>query len=168
MKQTQHTTVHPVLATTAAHFEAGRKLVSTYIQSLPFDVSFQDYEGDIKNLHQVYAAPTGALWLLEKEGRYLGCSGVRKLEEGICELKRTYIHPELRGKGMGQLLLEKCLESGRSLGYQKMYLDTHLSMKPAIALYEKNGFKDIHAYCYNPMEATRYLGVDLAQWCGNT
>lgn len=156
-----HPSVKAVLATNENQFEDARILVRQYIESLPFDVSFQNYEKDIQNLDKVYTAPKGAFWMLEQDGSFVACSGIRYLEPGICELKRTYVMPEARSQGLGQLLVSKCLESAKALGYEKIYLDTHLSMTPAISLYEKNGFKDIHAYCYNPMEATRYLGRDL-------
>lgn len=150
-----------VLAQTAEHFNAGRQLVAEYIGALSFDVSFQNYEVDIAELHTMYNKPHGALWLVEEEGRYKGCSGVRKIDEQICELKRTYLQPELRGKGLGQLLLQYCMNVAREIGYQKMYLDTHLDMGPAIALYTKNGFKDIPPYYHNPIEETKYLGLEL-------
>jgi len=151
----------PILAHTEEHFEAGRQLVIEYVEALHFDVSFQNYEVDLAQLHIMYNKPHGALWLIEENGAYKGCSGVRRINEQICELKRTYVKSELRGKGLGQLLLQHCIDSAREIGYQKMFLDTHLDMGPAIALYRKNGFKDIPAYYHNPIEETKYLGLEL-------
>jgi putative acetyltransferase len=80
----------------------------------------------------------------ENENKILGCGGIAPLKGGneeICELRKMYFYPELRGQGMGHQMIEKCLEAARNLGYKYCYLETVERMETANYLYQKMGFR---------------------------
>ena len=151
-----------ILANDLQHFVAGRALFREYFATLDFDISFQDPDGELRDFAQIYSSPEGAMLLVKEGSNYVGCAGIREQSEGVCELKRTYLQPGSRGKGLGKQLLLSCMEEARRLGYRQMVLDTHsVKMTAAIAMYKKHGFKEIAPYYYNPVPEARFYGREL-------
>jgi len=149
------------IAITTEDFKSGKDMFLEYSKKLDFDLCFQNFEEELKDIDIQYAKPHGALILLKEENEYIGCVGIRKFAKGIAELKRMYVKEEQRGKGFGKLLLNKAVESAKSLNYEKVRLDTLQTMKEAISLYKKNGFKNIAPYRKNPIEGAEYLELTI-------
>jgi epoxyqueuosine reductase QueG/predicted GNAT family acetyltransferase len=147
---------------TAKDIETVTNLFEEYADSLGFDLCFQDFEEELSNLPGDYEPPEGCLMLAEHDGQTAGCVAVRKLGEGICEMKRLYVKPQLRGQGIGRTLAEAIIEKAREIGYARMRLDTVPSMQAARALYVSLGFKEISPYRYNPIEGTAFMELKLA------
>jgi GNAT superfamily N-acetyltransferase len=139
-----------------------RELFLEYAQSLGFSLCFQNFDAELAGLPGHYAPPEGRLLLVEYDGQLAGCVALHKLESGICEMKRLYLRPRFRGKGLGRVLAERVIAEARQIGYQRMRLDTvEPVMKDAVAMYRKLGFKEIPPYCANPMAGTLYMEVEL-------
>lgn len=138
-----------------------RELFLEYADGLGFSLEFQEFYQELACLPGCYAPPVGDLLLAHRKGVAVGCVGVRGLEPDICEMKRLYVRPEGRGLGVGRRLALAAMERGRSLGYSRMRLDTLRSMPRANALYDALGFREIQAYCHNPMSGVRYLEYRL-------
>ncbi|MGD0271883.1 MAG: GNAT family N-acetyltransferase, partial [Candidatus Sulfotelmatobacter sp.] len=102
------------------------------------------------------------LLFAECEGQLAGCVALHKLEAGICEMKRLYLRPQCRGRGMGRALAERIISEARQIGYRRMRLDTvEPVMKDAVAMYRKLGFKEVAPYCANPIAGALYMELEL-------
>lgn len=144
------------------HVEQARSLFLEYADSLGFSLCFQNFDHELANLPGAYRPPAGRLLLAQDAETFAGCVALRKLEDGICEMKRLYVRPAYRGKGVGRMLVDRIIAEGRLIGYERMRLDTvESSMKDAIALYRRIGFNEIAAYCKNPMEGALYMELAL-------
>lgn len=87
---------------------------------------------------------------------------MRKLEDGICEMKRLFVRGEFRGQKIGIALIERVINDAREIGYAKMRLDTStLKMKKAISLYESYGFVEISPYYENPHPGVLFMELAL-------
>jgi putative acetyltransferase len=149
-------------ASTPAQIAQVRELFLEYAQSLGFSLCFQSFDQELAGLPGDYRPPEGRLLLAEYEGQVAGCVALHKLEPGICEMKRLYLRPAFRGKGLGRKLAEVILEEARSIGYERLRLDTvGPVMKDAVALYRTLGFREIAPYRANPMEGTLYMELSL-------
>jgi putative acetyltransferase len=141
-----------------------RELFREYGASLGFSLCFQSFDVELESLLGEYAPPTGCLFLATSGSTPAGCVALRKLEDGICEMKRLYIRPEFRGRGLGRDLVLALIEQARQSMYGKMRLDTiAASMAEAVGLYRSLGFRDIPPYCRNPISGAIYLELDLRQ-----
>lgn len=141
---------------------AVRRLLVQYAASLAIDLSYQGFGEELANLPGRYAAPHGCLLLASDEaGLALGCGGLKRLGDGVCEMKRLFVMPSARGTGLGRALTLELVEEGVRLRYRKLRLDTLDGMEDAIALYERLGFVRIPAY-YGPVPAgTVFMELDL-------
>ncbi len=151
-----------VQAASPAQISHARELFLEYAQSLGFSLCFQNFDKELAELPGKYAPPTGRLLLAEYEGELAGCVALRKLEDGICEMKRLYIRPQFRGKRLGRALADRIVAEARQIGYRRIRLDTvEPIMKDAVAMYRKLGFREISPYTVNPMEGTLYMELLL-------
>jgi len=151
-------------AASAAHIAQVRELFLEYAQSLGFSLCFQSFDQELAGLPGDYAPPDGRLLLAEHEGGLAGCVALHKLEAGICEMKRLYLRPQFRGKGIGRILAARVVAEARAIGYKRLRLDTvEPVMKDAVGMYRKLGFKEIAPYRANPMAGTLYMELDLDQ-----
>jgi putative acetyltransferase len=114
---------------------------------------------EVDRMSAAYAEPRSAYFVIERDGRVLGGGGVAPLagaDETVCELRKMYFLPELRGHGQGRRLLQHCLEVARQLGYRRCYLETLTGMEAAMRLYAQAGFKPL---C-GPLGSTGHSGCD--------
>jgi ribosomal protein S18 acetylase RimI-like enzyme len=139
-----------------------RELFLEYAQSLGFSLCFQGFDQELAGLPGDYAPPAGRLLLAKYEGQVAGCVALHRLEDGICEMKRLYLRPQFRSKGLGRALADRILAEARQIGYQRMRLDTvEPIMKDAVAMYRKIGFREIEPYCTNPITGALYMELTL-------
>jgi putative acetyltransferase len=151
-----------VQAGSTAHIAEARELFLEYAQSLGFSLCFQNFDKELAELPGDYAPPEGRLLLAECEGQLAACVALHKLEPGTCEMKRLYLRPQFRGKGLGRALAERIIAEARQIGYQRMRLDTvEPVMKDAVVLYRRLGFTEIAPYCPNPIAGALYMELKL-------
>ncbi|MDF2679640.1 MAG: acetyltransferase [Brevibacillus sp.] len=141
--------------------EEVKQLFLEYAQSLEIDLSFQDFETECMALPGKYGAPDGALLVAIVDGRTAGCIALRKITEGICEMKRLYVRDPYRGFRIGKSLIATIIETATELGYEYMRLDTLSTMTKAQELYGSVGFYDIEPYVYNPIAGARFMELRL-------
>ena len=138
-----------------------RELFEEYAASLDIDLCFQNFDLELETLPGAYAPPGGAIVVAYAGGEPAGCEALRRIDEAVCEMKRLYVKPAHRGKGIGRALAEAIVESARVLGYSSMKLDTLESMTEANSLYLSIGFRKCSPYCYNPCEHPVYMELPL-------
>jgi putative acetyltransferase len=85
----------------------------------------------------------GAFLIASVAGEPVGCGAVRRIEERTAEIKRMYVNPAERGRGVGRALLAALETEARGLGMARLVLETGLRQPEAIALYERGGFSRI-------------------------
>ncbi|HET6979639.1 MAG TPA: GNAT family N-acetyltransferase [Pyrinomonadaceae bacterium] len=150
-------------ATTDEHINAARTLFQEYEAGLGISLCFQNFEQELKNLPGDYAPPDGRLFLAFENDELAGCIALRKLGDGVCEMKRLFVRPGYRASGLGRFLAESLIDEARKLGYTQMRLDTIPGkMDKAIALYQSLGFVEIDPYRDNPVAGAKFLELKLA------
>jgi putative acetyltransferase len=145
-----------------------RTLFQEYAMTPGVEACMQDFERELSSLPGFYGRPTGRLLLALRHDppevdEPIGCVGLRKLEKGICEMKRLYVRPGFRKEGVGQVLVENLIADACALGYKKLRLDTLPSMREAQALYRRLGFVEIPAYLKNPTPNALCFELALSQ-----
>ena len=123
--------------------------------------AIQNYNREIIHLEEKYGPPQGRLYLARWKGEVAGCIGLRPLDETRCEMKRLYVRPPFRGRGIARRLVETILTDARAIGYTEMLLDTLPFLGEAIALYENLGFSYIGCYNDSPLDTTIYMKLTL-------
>lgn len=163
--------------TSAKDIQAAKTLFRAYTTWLDLDLTFQDLATELASMPGKYAAERGGCLLLardEQTGDALGVMALRALpsvqtsgdmdqsndeplQTQTCEVKRLYVAPEGRGRGVGRALAEAVIERATELGYAEMKLDTLPRMGSARRLYEELGFQVCERYYETPLEGTIFM-----------
>ena len=138
-----------------------RQLFEEYWASFGFSPCFQDFATELGRLPGAYAPPDGRLGLAVVEGEVAGCVALRRLDDVRCEVKRLYVRPRHRGRGLGLQLLEWVIAEARRVGYGEMYGDTMPTMERALSLYFKRGFEHCDPYLAEPSPGAVCLRLRL-------
>ncbi|RAR75779.1 GNAT family N-acetyltransferase [Flavobacterium aciduliphilum] len=120
--------------------------------------AFADSQLDF--MFETYNTPKAVYYVIENNGKIMGGAGIHKLDhagKNICELQKMYFLQEVRGKGMGFELIQKCLQRAKELGYEKCYLETLPEMRTAQKIYQNVGFE----YLCSPMGGTGHTSCPI-------
>lgn len=132
-----------------------------YVRSPLANLNFQEYEAEFAGLPGKYAPPNGRLLLARDDDALLGCAALRRVDESTCEMKRVYVRPAARGKGLGRRLVEAILNEAKTAGYSRICLDVLPEFTAAQALYVSLGFQPAPPVSFNPVPGTRFLALSL-------
>lgn len=145
-----------------ADIDLAHTLFEEYAAGLGISLCFQNFAQELANLPGDYAQPTGRLLIARVGGEVAGCIALRRQDESVCEMKRLYLRPQFRGKGLGGKLVGAILSEAKQIGYSRMRLDTLPErMDKAISLYRSIGFKEIAPYYNNPAGNVLYMELVL-------
>lgn len=150
-----------IIAQTDEQLAEARRLFREYAEDLGVDLCFQGFAEELAHLPEKYGPPHGALLLAVEDEQTIGCVALRKLQDRVCEMKRLYVKPRFRGKGIGRALAAAIIEKAIALGYSTMRLDTLENLKEAVNLYASLGFKESRPYYDNPLPNVVYWELDL-------
>lgn len=151
-----------VAARSKIELTSAAALLRAYAKALAVDLCFQGFSQELASLPGVYAPPDGELLLAKRGDHVLGCIALKPLEPPrIAEIKRLFVRPQARGKGVGKALIEAAISTAMQLGYVEIKLDTLPEMESAIALYKASGFVPIAPYGSHPYPGLVTLGKSL-------
>jgi GNAT superfamily N-acetyltransferase len=105
--------------------------------------------------------PGGAFLLAEDRGVAVACGGLRTLAPGLGEIKRMYVVPGARRRGIARTIIAELERIARELGHDRVRLDTNAVQPEAVALYHASGYAEIADYNGNPF-ATHWFEKTLA------
>lgn len=120
---------------------------------------FAILDPEVDDMYGAYRGPKAAYWVLARGKEIVGGAGFAPLVGGdakTCELRKMYFMPEVRGLGLGQTLLHRCLEGAKKARFRVMYIETLGNMTAARALYERNGFTPLE----RPLGDTGHFGCN--------
>ena len=146
-----------------------RALFEEYAAWLDEDLCFQGFADELATLPGAYARPRGRLLIAGEADAAVGCIALRPLPEDgsdaattrVGEIKRMYVTPAARGRGIALRLARTLVDEARASGYRRLKLDTLERMHAALALYEALGFVRCDPYYDNPLGSPVYLTLDL-------
>jgi putative acetyltransferase len=147
-----------------------RAMLREYIEWIGLDLSFQDIDEELAGLPGDYAPPRGALFVAQDRDRLVAMIGLRRLGSCVAEaydaqageMKRLFVRPEARGKGLAKQLIARVLDEATRLQYNEIRLDTLPMMGDAQTLYVALGFRDIAPYYETPIAGTRFMSLRLS------
>ena len=150
-----------IIAQTEDDYREARALLREYEAALGIDLCFQDFPEELESLERMYGPPGGRFLLLRAEGRTAGCVALMDSGGKTCEMKRLYVRPEFRGRGLGRRCAERIVQEARGMGYASVRLHTLPSMRAAIALYRSMGFREIDPLRRKPRGGRGFHGTGV-------
>ncbi len=126
-------------------------------------LELQHYDEEEKDPGLKYARPMGRLYAAFTDGIPSGCIALRSFDGERAELKRLFVRPEARGRGIGSMLLRRVVEDAEEIGYRSILLDTLPQLPEAIALYRRFGFEETERYNDSPQDGTVFMRLRLSQ-----
>jgi putative acetyltransferase len=121
-----------------------RALVFGILTDFGLEADVDGTDRDLFDIEANYLRRGGVFEVIENtQGSIVGTIGLYPLDDETIELRKMYFASEVRGSGLGQILLQKMIEKAKNLGYLRVYLETASVLKQAVHIYEKAGFMPI-------------------------
>ncbi|MBX7170627.1 MAG: GNAT family N-acetyltransferase [Pyrinomonadaceae bacterium] len=134
-----------------------RNTLEEFDSAVPGTVYF---DASTDHLFELFQHDRSVYFVAFVDEKLVGGSGIFPtdgLPPKVCELVKLYLSPEARGIGLGIRLIQKCFETAKEMGYEKIYLETREKMKMAVPLYEKLGF----AYLEKPLANSGHHSTNI-------
>jgi putative acetyltransferase len=126
---------------TANDGAAIRAVVAAVMGEYGLSSDLEAYDADLRNIVSSYSGRGGAFRVVTSaEGQIVGCGGLYPIDERDAEIRRMYLLPEVRGVGIGRMLLEALIGYANERRFERVVLETASVLKEAISLYRKRGF----------------------------
>ena len=148
-------------AVDAADVDAVRRLVLAHADARATTPGVEQIRADAVRLPGPYVAPRGGIWIAEDDGAVVGCVALQPLPAGVGEVKRMFVDPAWRGRGVGRALLERLIAEARERGHSELRLGTLPDMTEAQSLYRSLGFVPIERYRESEIGHPVFFGLDL-------
>jgi len=125
------------------------------------DEGYSIHDPELDTMYENFNGSRAIYWVVlhPETGKIAGGGGIGPLAGApadVCELKKMYFYPELRGFGLGERMVRQCLDKAREMGYCTCYLETVNRMEAAVKLYRKMGFRRLDA----PMGNTGHVSCE--------
>lgn len=144
MKMAQYYKEFRLRSARAADSLAVKKLVFEVLKEYGLKPAEGSTDADLADVEAAYAQRGGFFGVVEDgTGKLVGTYGLYPLKEGVAEVRKMYLRPEVRGRGLGVYLLDSLLKLAEEKGYSRLELETASVLKEAIGLYTKKGFKPV-------------------------
>jgi putative acetyltransferase len=141
--------------------EAARELVFAVLREHGLEPDPEGTDADFGDLEGAYLAQGGTFdVLVDENGTIVGTIALLPVDETTVELRKMYLAPSMRGRGLGRRLLDHALARARALGFHRVTLETHTVLKTATALYQAYGFTPYNA-CHVSKRCNATLALDL-------
>ena len=134
----------------ADHAGVMRELAG-YFRFLGEEVDAAGLDHDVADWQAEYDGAAGVMLIVvDPAGEVVGTAAVRRLAPEVTELKRMWLQPAHRGRGIAARLMDRVLEEARALGGRVLRLDSEARLQAAVRLYRRYGFQEIADYNGNP------------------
>jgi putative acetyltransferase len=144
-------------ASSPEQYDDAKRLFQEYASALHIDLCFQGFSHELTVLNTMYGPPDGCLLIAYVSEQPAGCVALRKIGDGVGELKRMYVKREFQQRGIGNALATTLLAKAGELRYRTVRLDTLVSMSQARSIYQRLGFRPCGAYYVNPLPDVIYM-----------
>jgi putative acetyltransferase len=141
---------------------AVRELVGGVLHEYGMQIDPQGYDSDLLDVEASYIRAGGCFHVLaDEQGRIVGSVGLMPKCDGVAELRKMYLAPGMRGRGLGKRMLRALLDDARRLGFRRIVLETATPMKEAQQLYMAHGFRRVEGCCASASRCDRVYQLDL-------
>jgi len=103
-------------------------------------------DSDLDRMFETFQMERARYFVVAENDKIIGGGGIAHLDNydgNVCELQKMYFLPVARGRGIGTLMIDECLQTAKEFGYERCYLETMPYMKAAQSLYRKYGFESL-------------------------
>ncbi len=129
------------------------EFLAAMLSELGFAFEADGKDADLRDVPGGYLASGGMFLLAKEAGRLVGTVALRRIADGVIELRRFYVHPGWQGQGIGTRLLQRALAHAQSGRWRRVCLDTTGRSPAALWLFRRHGFVEIERYNDNPRAA---------------
>jgi len=98
---------------------------------------------DVLEIEESYLAVGGEFWVVEQQGQVVGTAAyypIKRAQDAV-EIRKMYLLPSARRKGLGKFLLKELESAIASRGFQQIWIETASVLKEAVQLYELSGYQ---------------------------
>ena len=125
---------------TNEHCKSAQEIIFTVLKEYGFEPELQGADVDLVNLEEYYKDGYFGM-IINDLGSFVGAFGLHPLQDQTCKIRKMYLLPEARGKGLGKWMLNFLISQARDLGYARIDLETATRLEKAVQLYREFGFQ---------------------------